>query len=391
MKPGEWIAPDTRKFLDANGWIENLAARPVVLLGETHTSTEDHRWQAQVLAAIHSRAPDIAIGFEAFPRRVQPVLDRWVAGELSESRFLAEVGWADIWGFDPELYMPLFDFARMNSVPMIALNVERKLVSKVGREGWEAVPVDEREGVGDPAPPPEAYVASLERIFAQHGKNEDGPGSSMARPAPDDAKFKNFVQAQSTWDRAMAEGIAAARREGTSGSIVGIVGRGHLEYGYGVPHQLADLGIDNVAVVMTWPADRDCAEMIAEDGRPVADAVFAIARRGEVSAKPRGPRLGVLLSEAEYGVKIESVVEYSVAANAGLKKGDVVTHAAGQAVAKPDDLAAIVRRQPHGTWLPLEVARESTKIDIVAKFPVRPHPPMKGPSPHRRGQTKGAK
>jgi uncharacterized iron-regulated protein len=41
----------------------------------------------------------MVLGFEMFPRRVQPVLDRWSKGELSESDFLREVDWAQIWGF----------------------------------------------------------------------------------------------------------------------------------------------------------------------------------------------------------------------------------------------------------------------------------------------------
>ncbi|MBC8158742.1 MAG: ChaN family lipoprotein [Rhodospirillales bacterium] len=361
-----------------------MAARPVVLLGETHTSPDDHRWQMQVLAAVHSRAPNLSIGFEAFPRRVQPVLDRWVAGELSKRRFLAEVGWGDVWGFEPALYMPLFDFARMNSVPMIALNVDRALVSRVGREGWDAVPRDEREGVGDPAPPNPAYVVSLGRVYAQHKKKEDAP------PQDEDPAFARFVQAQLTWDRAMAEAIAAARKKHAAGPLVGIIGRGHLEYGYGVPHQLSDLGIDDAAVAVTWTDERDCAEMLADGGVPVADVVFGVRAEADEEVKPRGPLLGVLISEAEGGVRIDGVSENSVATASGLEKGDVVTHAAGRAVEKSADFAAIIRSQPYGTWLPLQVLRAGKRIEVVAKFPARPHPPMKGPSPHKRKSTKKA-
>jgi len=377
MKIGDWVDPATRKALAAGDWMDALAARPVILLGETHSSNEDHRWQMQVLAAVHSRTPNLTIGFEAFPRRVQPVLGRWVAGELSEGQFLADVGWRDIWGFDSALYMPLFDFARMNRIPMIALNVERKLVSRVGRDGWETVPEDQREGVGNPATPPAAYVESLGRVYAEHKKQKDAPPTSA------DPEFAKFVQAQLTWDRAMAEAIAAARTDRPDGPIVGIIGRGHLEYGYGVPHQLTNLGIYDVAVALTWTQDRDCAEMVADAESPVADAVFAVAEEGDDSIKPKGPLLGVLISETKGGVRIDGVSEHSTAAEAGLKKGDVVTHAAGRAVAKPGELALVIGRQPYGTWLPLGVLRAGEQIEIVAKFPARPHPPMKGPSPHR--------
>jgi hypothetical protein len=37
-----------------------------------------------------------------------------VAGELSADAFLADAGWAEVWGFDAELYLPLFEFARLH-------------------------------------------------------------------------------------------------------------------------------------------------------------------------------------------------------------------------------------------------------------------------------------
>ena len=44
---------------------------------------EIHRWQLAVATMLHALHPNIAIGFEMFPRAVQDVLDDWVAGKLS--------------------------------------------------------------------------------------------------------------------------------------------------------------------------------------------------------------------------------------------------------------------------------------------------------------------
>src|SRR4051812_25118982 len=60
--------------------ITDMAQREVVLLGEEHTNADHHRWQLHTLAALHAQRPRMVIGFEAFPRRAQPVLDQWVAG-----------------------------------------------------------------------------------------------------------------------------------------------------------------------------------------------------------------------------------------------------------------------------------------------------------------------
>ena len=47
---------------------------------------------------------------EMFPRRLQPVLDRWVAGGLSEAEFLKQAEWDRVWHYDPQLYLPILHF-----------------------------------------------------------------------------------------------------------------------------------------------------------------------------------------------------------------------------------------------------------------------------------------
>ncbi|MCG8510463.1 MAG: ChaN family lipoprotein, partial [Rhodospirillales bacterium] len=390
---GTWFDPATGNRLVFQDLIDRLAAQPVVLLGETHTSVADHRWQLHVLAALHSRNPDMAIGFEAFPRRLQPVLDQWVSGKLSQRQFLADSEWQDVWGFSAELYMPLFDFARMNRLPMIALNVDRSLVARVGKEGWDAVPLEERQGLGTPATAPAEYRDSLGRVYAQHRmirkeRSEDQTDRDepeLPLPDPDDPAFARFVQAQLTWDRAMAEAIATSRGENDSRQVIGIIGRGHVDYGFGVAHQLVDLGSERPSLLATWTSDRDCAALVSEGGVPIADALFAVSIEAETETTraPRGPKLGVLLSETRNGVRIDGVVEGSVAEQAGMLKGDLVRKAAGREIAKPGDFASIIRSMPHGAWLPMDVERDGRSLELVAKFPARPHPPLEGPSPHR--------
>jgi uncharacterized iron-regulated protein len=79
---GNWIVPGGGKITEAEV-IAKAAKRPVVLLGEMHDNAEHHRWQLQTLAALHTARPDMVIGFEMFPRRVQKALDQWVAGDLT--------------------------------------------------------------------------------------------------------------------------------------------------------------------------------------------------------------------------------------------------------------------------------------------------------------------
>src|SRR5581483_9736948 len=162
--------------------LTDAARRDVVLLGEQHDDPDHHAWQLQTLSALHMLRPAMAIGFEAFPRRVQPVLDQWVAGELSPQQFLERTEWRKVWSFPPELYLPLFEFARINRIPLIALNVVRTLVESVGKQGWDAVPVEQREGVSKPAAPSADYDSFLFDVFKEHARGR----KDAARPARGD-------------------------------------------------------------------------------------------------------------------------------------------------------------------------------------------------------------
>ena len=87
---GDWIVPGSGSGIgkaSQQNVVTRAAKAAVVLLGETHINADHHRWQLQALAALHAQRPDMVIGFEMFPRRIQPVLDRWVAGELTEKEF----------------------------------------------------------------------------------------------------------------------------------------------------------------------------------------------------------------------------------------------------------------------------------------------------------------
>lgn len=355
VPPGVW-ADGTGTAVEPVPLLRRLAEAPVVLLGEQHDKADHHRWQLHTLAALHALNPDLAVGMEMLPRRLQPVLDRWVAGELTESEFLKETDWRTVWGFDPAFYLPILQFARLHRLPVVALNVERSLISRTARNGWAAIPEVEREGVGTPAAPTETYRNRLTETLAAHDRSE-----SQAA-APTDAA-KRFIDAQGVWDRAMAEKIAETRRT-TGRAVVGILGQGHTLYRDGVPHQLADLGIADAAVLLPWDADRDCAEL---DGR-IADAVFGLGPAHE-DAEPQRPRLGVQLDPGPDGITVGSVSDGSVAAAAGLRSGDRILIAAGSPVRAPADLVAVIRRQAPGTWLPLTIRRDGAERELVAKFP----------------------
>lgn len=407
---GSWLVPSTLETLTTPEAIARMAGKRVVLLGEQHDRADHHLWQLQTIAALQARRKSVVLAFEMFPRSAQPVLDRWVRGELTEQQFLDDSDWRGFWRFPPELYLPLFRFARMNRVPMVALNVKRELVSRAAREEWEKIPEEEREGLSIPAPAQPEYAKWLSELYGEH-EEEDPHGAhgeeqfaetsqpggtsegteaaasaevdsqphghphAAAESMTDEAGVRGFIRGQLVWDRAFAEGIHAAAQADPDALVIGIIGAGHLQYGYGVPHQLASLGLKDVGVFLpreeasSDESDEESTESPAlEPG--IADALFGV----EPAAATTGarPLLGVFIEEHEAGVAVRQVNAGSVAESAGIRSGDVVVQAAGVLVKKPGDLQEIVARQAPGTWLPLRVQRGGAEIEIVARFPPQP-------------------
>lgn len=350
-------ATDVPKLLTA------MAARDVVLLGEFHDEDDDHRWQVQTLAALHFLRPNMVIGFEMLPRRTQPVLDRWVAGELTVKQFLEQSEWDKNWSVPAELYLPLFQFARINRIPIVALNFDQKLSKAIAEKGWDAVPETEREGVGRAAPPVKAYVELLLESYREHAAMRGKDGAQTPKTSA------HFIESQTAWDRAMAEVLARqvmARTTGDKPLVVGVMGSGHIRFGYGVPHQLRALGVKNVGTLIPLDVDSDCSQ--TRTG--LADAVFALPK--QASAKPDPPRLGVSLEDSDGGVRIAQVMAGSLAERTGLKIGDRLIEVGGVPSKKIGPVITSIRRQPGGSWLPMRIQRANETFDMVVKFPPEP-------------------
>lgn len=368
LTPAAWSSLDGERprVTGALPLLTEMAKRDVVLLGELHDEHDHHRWQLQALAALHVQRPNMVMGFEMFPRRVQPALDRWVAGELTVKEFLEQSQWDKVWNLPAELYLPLFEFARINRIRMVALNVDQQLTRAIADKGWEAIPPAEREGVGRPAAPDEDYRDVLFQVYREHPARK---GIADDKAARGDAAFAHFVEAQTTWDRAMAEALARALSAGPAGAkplVVGVMGSGHIRYGHGVPHQLRDLGVTRIGTLLPVPADFSC-----EDVRTgFADAVFALPTYA--AAKPEPPRLGVRLDEDGGAVRIANVTAGSLADKTGLKNGDHLVEVGGQPAKQLRSVIASVRAQPPGTWLPMRVKRGDETLDLVVKFPPAP-------------------
>ena len=388
---GAWKDLHTDEIVPGAIALDRLAAADAILLGESHGFPDIHLWQAAVGAAIADRRGGAQYGYEMLPRAAQPALDAWAAGETNRATFLIDAGWSGVWGFAIDAYDPILRLPRLRGEPAIALNVDRGLVRRVGKEGWASVPADERHGIGQPADAVPEYRMKLTSILRQknaagtpgysdpkHGtKPEDSHADADADTDTDKGKAEQaidrFMQAQLVWDRAFAEAIVGGLKLDPTSPVVAFMGRGHVEHGHGVAHQLADLGVDKVATAIAVFSGPDCAIEPDAAGRPLADLIYGLPQPLPEPAPPLRPRIGVFIQNAGGGgAEITRVSDDSPAEAAGFATGDVVTEAAGQEVASAADLGRTIRSHMWGAWLPFVVRRDGAEIEILVKLPKAP-------------------
>jgi uncharacterized iron-regulated protein len=413
----------------ASGWVDARGVRTdlealiaahadkrVWLLGEQHDQPAHHAWQLEVLAALYADDPSLAIAMEMFPREAQPALDAWVAGNIDWPTLLTTSHWDEVWGFPPDLYRPLLEFARAHGIRLIAMNVHPSATHAVARGGPDALPEELRLELGTPAEASEQYRDELQRSFQLHqsmglghstqasqheGANaqasDDNTASAAAtadadtdtdadadngqsaaegtRPEAPDEAVERFIAAQLTWDRAMASAIHRVLDIDRAPSrVVGLLGGGHTGHDRGVPLQLQALGVsDSISLLASEPGSL-CGG--SEANPLMADARFVLPPEAIVASSlapaPARPRLGVALGLDVRGAMILSVEPGSLGEREGLQAGDVIIELAGRPCESPAQVVDAVQRQPAGTWLPLTLQRGSEQRAQVIRFPNEP-------------------
>ncbi|MEM7794891.1 MAG: ChaN family lipoprotein [Cyanobacteria bacterium P01_C01_bin.118] len=237
------IAQTPEVSVSANQQSEILASlqqADVIYLGETHTDEADHIAQLEIITAMHEVRGDVAIGLEMFQRPFQAVLDRYIAGEITEAELIEQSEYETRWGFDWELYAPIIRYAQRNQIPLIALNTPREITKKVARQGLASLEGDDLTYI-----PPidqidtsdENYQAMVAQVFGHHG------GHGHSGPS-----FENFFAAQVLWDETMAESVADYVSDFPDTQVIVLAGEGHVVFDFGIPSRVERrLGEDLVA------------------------------------------------------------------------------------------------------------------------------------------------
>jgi uncharacterized iron-regulated protein len=207
---------------------QEMARRPVVLLGEVHDNAAQHATRAAALRRLIAGGARPAIAFEQFDRERQADIDRARRETPPAGRTLAEhvIEQArPARGWDWSLYRPFVQLALDHDLPIVAANLSRGDAMRVAMQGFDAVFDDAtraRFGLDAlPLPVLEAHERAIDEGHCSRLPAEALP--AMAR-------------AQIARDLALAQSIRPHFARG----VVLLTGNGHARNDIGIPFFLGE-------------------------------------------------------------------------------------------------------------------------------------------------------
>jgi len=142
-----WIRGEDGAVKTLDQVADDLSRYDVVFFGEFHGHSGIHLAQMRMFRALQQRYADMTLSLEQFERDTQPLLDHYLAGEIGE-KVLQEDGRG--WPNYEQSYRPLVEFAKDNSLPVVAANAPKQAViciSKKGTDILDEIPMPDRSWV----------------------------------------------------------------------------------------------------------------------------------------------------------------------------------------------------------------------------------------------------
>ena len=220
-------------FVELHALLEKFKEVDIVFIGERHGEPGHQEAQLQIIQALEEAGEDVAIAMEMFREDYQPVLDRWVEGNLTRDE-LVEAYHLN-WGMWPR-YRPIFEYARKQRIPMVGLNLSRKVTGKVAREGFDSL----SESHLDQLPPVQCSPDPRYENFIRR---------AMGLHSDDGKAFSNFCEAQLLWDKVMAINLLEYLDDNPGKTVVVLAGSGHA-WKYGIPEQISERSDYDYLVLM---------------------------------------------------------------------------------------------------------------------------------------------
>jgi len=258
---------------------EALARYDAVFVGEQHDDPATHRLEQAILEGMLRRRRPVVVALEMFERDVQPVLDQYLAGTITEEQFLKD---SRPWPRYATDYRPIVEFARAHHLPVIGSDVPRRIAADVSKNGISAV-----DGLGPDrklaarelqCPTNGDYYERFLRAMGGHPPSDDPKGADIQQ------RNDRFYLAQCLKDETMGESIADAfMKTSQHVTVVHFNGAFHSDYAEGTAASARRrMPGRRIAVVSVVPVDDLDQKRPDEDDLKVGDCLVVTLKSAGV-------------------------------------------------------------------------------------------------------------
>lgn len=234
--------------VNLNAIVSTLGRYDVVFLGELHDDAVGHAIQAEIFRTAveqFSGKRRVTLSLEMFERDVQPMLNEYLAGQITENHFMLS---SRPWVNYKTDYRPLVELAKEKKLDVVAANSPRRYVNMVSRGGRDTLNGLSAEAKTwlPPLPFAEASEAYSKKFRALMG------GSGEATMGID-----NILNSQSLWDASMAYCISESLKKNKGSLVVHLNGGFHTEERLGTVEHLLKYSPQAKVLVVTMRYEKD--------------------------------------------------------------------------------------------------------------------------------------
>ncbi len=378
IRPGQIFSAASGRALSFTAMAEDLGRARFVYIGETHDSLPNHDLQLRIVQALQERDPGLAVGLEMVPATSQEVLNKWSLGLLTEDEFLRQARWYVVWNYHWGFYRKIFSLAKEKSIPLLALNVERDIITKVRMRGWDSLADEEKALLPRPDLSNRDHRALMKAVFSAEELPPQMKGAGF------EAVFEGLYRAQSAWDEVMASNSLKASEEGKRRVVV-LAGSGHLLYNLGINRRVFEKNRLPFRTVVCVIVPKGRAGLTVS--RSLADYICGLAEE----ERPFYPSLGLRLKTVPglANLVIESKPVEGAAVGQDFEKGDVILAVNAKAYSDVNELRLDLAVFTWGQEVKFKLLRAGEVREVVLR--IIPPPAKAGPAGRLPGDQAGLK
>ena len=239
--------------------MEKVKKSDVVFFGEMHNSPVSHWLETQVLKSMyHAFGRRLTVGMEMFESDNQLIIDEYLDGWITTSRFEAE---CRLWPNYSTDYEPIVDMVKQDSLRLIATNVPRRYANMVKNRGLKSL-----DSLTSQA---KSYMCPLPLQF----KADEGQASAFSMMAlmGKGGNPGNMAAAQALKDATMGWNIA----RNIKGKFLHINGNYHSDNRQGTVEYLLRYR-PNTSVSVITSATQDDISRLDEENKGRGDFIICV-------------------------------------------------------------------------------------------------------------------